>query len=590
MSEVRLVVREADRDWSGTIHGSCADRAIAALSADPVTMDELEAVYARFAKRDPDHRFLSNLRSGLNDEPYDAGLVIIDLVARLVVVDSTYSSPGQRGHVEYHNGKFSTDKSLSYHLADDWHFSNDGENWRHLAEERRRERAAKPELDSRAIFYGRPMLEFVARETFAAFARRDAIAAAVRAERIEKARQRQSKEADIPHILGGETELTDEAIAPKTWPGQEVYASPFYDTLRNIHASWLLTPRDDLGGVSPRQIALERRGHLSRDEEDRCHQWSVMGQCPPGLVETSHAYRYGGFGTHELVMYYELIRELLWSCWNHLGEMADESEALVIGNFHRLEVPRLECVRDAWFDAPNPEFHGRTPRSIIARERARLPEGMSGHHAIVDPDCPCCQMMADMPGPMFWHLDGSGMDDDFAFDIYRHTREEWDAERREWDERSKKFNAEWAERQRLGVTDSTRREDGSNAVWSRSFFVNEAADVPLGIRVFGIGCRLAELIAGVRSVGDSSEAQSHIDQLNRDFGNLRELLQGSDSSLAAALIDPVIDRFSESLNAVATTRPDLRSQCESLVDSLHKLLSPPAPDAPWDPSDSGLPF
>ena len=49
MSEVRLVVREVGRDWSGTIHASCADRAIAALSVDPVTMEELELATARFA-------------------------------------------------------------------------------------------------------------------------------------------------------------------------------------------------------------------------------------------------------------------------------------------------------------------------------------------------------------------------------------------------------------------------------------------------------------------------------------------------------------------------------------------------------------
>src|SRR5437588_7150518 len=91
MSEVRLVVREAERDWSGTIHGSCADRAVAALSADPVTLDELEASVTRFAR--PERRFFSNLSPGLCEEPFDAGLVIIDLVARLVIVDSTYSSP-----------------------------------------------------------------------------------------------------------------------------------------------------------------------------------------------------------------------------------------------------------------------------------------------------------------------------------------------------------------------------------------------------------------------------------------------------------------------------------------------------------------
>jgi hypothetical protein len=35
MSEVRLVIREAEQDWSGIVHGSEADHAIAALSADP---------------------------------------------------------------------------------------------------------------------------------------------------------------------------------------------------------------------------------------------------------------------------------------------------------------------------------------------------------------------------------------------------------------------------------------------------------------------------------------------------------------------------------------------------------------------------
>ncbi|HEY4258724.1 MAG TPA: hypothetical protein VGM98_01135 [Schlesneria sp.] len=125
MSEVRLVVRETGHDWSGTVHGSSADRAIAALSADPVTLAELEAAFARFENTSPNHRFLSNLRRGLNDEPYDAGLVVIDLVARLVVVDSTNSTPGPIGEIDYHNGKCSTDAWLRYHLANDWLFASD---------------------------------------------------------------------------------------------------------------------------------------------------------------------------------------------------------------------------------------------------------------------------------------------------------------------------------------------------------------------------------------------------------------------------------------------------------------------------------
>jgi hypothetical protein len=83
------------------MHGSRADRAIAALSADPVTLEELEDASARFARPRPNGRFFAKLRPGLCDEPYDAGLVVVDLVARLVVVDSTYSSPGKEGTVEY---------------------------------------------------------------------------------------------------------------------------------------------------------------------------------------------------------------------------------------------------------------------------------------------------------------------------------------------------------------------------------------------------------------------------------------------------------------------------------------------------------
>ncbi|MFN0197690.1 MAG: hypothetical protein ACKVT0_13175 [Planctomycetaceae bacterium] len=362
--------------------------------------------------------------------------------------------------------------------------------------------------------------------------------------------------------------------------------------------AWLLTPRDDLGGVCPREIALDRHDHLTWDLQDRCEYWSLIGDCPPGLAESSHAYRYGGLGTHELVKYYELIRELLWTCWEHTTEFNQSSNAsqgedfLSVGDFLTREVPHLEAAREAWFDCPDPECHGRTPRSIINRERSRLPEGMSGHDAIIDPDCPCCQMMSDMPGPVFWHLDGSEMDDEFAFDIYHRTREEWDEEQIRWAEHRKKFDAEWSERERLGVTDST--SDGDSAIWSRSFCVGNTADVPLGFRVFGLGCRLAELIVALRADFEremiSTETQWQIDEINRDFGNLREILQGSNSSFTESLIDPVIDRFRSTLDAIVTKRPDLILQCDALCDDLAGLLNPQSPKSVWENGDSDIPF
>jgi len=60
-------------------------------------------------------------------------------------------------------------------------------------------------------------------------------------------------------------------------------------------------------------------------------------------------------------------------------------------------------------------------------------------------------MMADEEqfGPMFWGLDGCNMDDDFAFSFHR-TRDEWEEERRKWEE----FNLEFDERER-----KRRRDD-----------------------------------------------------------------------------------------------------------------------------------
>jgi hypothetical protein len=93
-------------------------------------------------------------------------------------------------------------------------------------------------------------------------------------------------------------------------------------------------------------------------------------------------------------------------------------------------------------------------------------------------------------------------------------------------------------------------------------------------RLFGVGGHLAELIVDLRGeAADPSAApnvQRFIDRLNRDFGNLRELLQTSEPSLAEALLDPVIERFNESLAAVASARPELSAKCEFLSSMIYK--------------------
>jgi len=90
---------------------------------------------------------------------------------------------------------------------------------------------------------------------------------------------------------------------------------------------------------------------------------------------------------------------------------------------------------------------------------------------MIDPDCPCCQMMCDMPSPVFWHLDGSEMDHDFAFDLHHQTREEWEEEQRGWEESSRRFVAEREEHQRLGMTDGLSDKPDADSPWSSSFIV-----------------------------------------------------------------------------------------------------------------------
>ncbi|MBI3466298.1 MAG: hypothetical protein HY000_25070, partial [Planctomycetes bacterium] len=270
MSEVRLVIRDARRDIHGTAHGSTAERVVAALSADPETIEELEAALDRFDTPGEAGHFAGFYR-GVDDEPYDAGLVIVDLAARLVVCDSTYFSASSKGGVQYHDGVCATDSWVRYNLSEDWRLERDALCWESLAESRRHERAASPPLDARAVLYGNPLLEFMARECLQA--------------------------------SSGGAAGEGEAEAHSSAEDRE------YALVRDIHARWLTTPRDDLRGQSPRDVLLARRDHIDWDLEDRAQQWSVMQQCPRGLDQDSAAFRFGGFGTHEIVMYYELVRE-----------------------------------------------------------------------------------------------------------------------------------------------------------------------------------------------------------------------------------------------------------------------------------------
>jgi hypothetical protein len=417
MSEVGLNIIDGNEAIRGTAHGFVADAVIAALSAEPETIAELEAALDRYVKRLDDRRPFDFFDASENFEPWDAGLVIVDLASRIVATESSYSAPQAQGEVQYHDGTQATEVSLPYRVPDDWLFvhswergrlgGNPGAEYLVHREKRRAERAANSPLELREILYGHAMIEFVVLESAAA--------------------------------LGGSAELC--GFARNTSIPQSAISNPESVVPQFIHARWLTTPRADLHGRTPREVILEKLDFIDFDLHTRALQWSLLNEGPPPLARDSHAYRFAGFGTHEYVIYYYLLRHLLSDCWARLATREEIDVAA--------ESARLESIKQAWLNEPQDEFDGRIPNAIIESERRRIPMVMSAKEMIIDENCDVCRLMSGETGldfgPGFWHLDGCNMDQEFEFSTYV-TREEWeDAERRrkEFDE---EFNRKWAER------------------------------------------------------------------------------------------------------------------------------------------------
>jgi len=396
MSEVKLNLLDAGNTLVGTIHGSLADRCVAALSAEPETVSELASALARYNRPRGELGPFAAFRSSseLDPNPWDAGLVIIDLAARIVMNDSTYSAPGPEGEVDYHDGTQATECPIPYRLPCDWLFVNSIEAYRWSRDRRRKVRQAA-RLDTRAVLYGRPLLDFIV------------------ASSIDLSEANENCEA------------TSDLIASQ---------------ITAIHACWLMTPRADLRGRCPRDVVLEKQDLIDFDLHTRALQWTFQGEGPPCLSRDSFAFRFAGFGTHEWVVYYDLVRGLLW---NALDIDCRDTEAAISS---------LEKMKSSWLESSCDDYDGRVPAIIIENERKRLPQTMSAKEMIIDEDCYCCRMLAQdlemgLGGPGFWHLDGSGMDDGFAFSHFR-TLAEWETEQREREEFTRNFEREQEEQKR----------------------------------------------------------------------------------------------------------------------------------------------
>jgi hypothetical protein len=442
MSELKLNLVDSERILHGIVHGSIADACVAALSAAPETIAELEAALARFIKpcdsigpfaslcaidyrpdagaSTQETESIERFSAALDTQRWDAGVVVIDLAARIVAGESFYSQPEPEGQVCYHDGHAATDISIMYLVPDDWLFVNSVDAYQWSRERHLQKRADNPPFDARAVLFGKPLIEF--------------IVAAYRTLPAETWELLQATWQSTPEIT--------EAMAEKL--AKEFSA---------IHARWLMTARDDLRGQAPRDVLLAQQHYIDFDLDSRQWQWTALDQGPPCLSENSFAYRFAGFGTHEFVLYYDLVRHLICSVPEVVNTLGVRWQSPSDAEVNEL-IAELEQIKTEWLESPQRDLDGRVPAVLIDNERRRMPQAMRPRDMIIDDDCPMCQMFGDETSPLgmgvgFWHLDASHMEEEFAFSSCR-TFEEWEAENHRREEFEREFEQECeARRERL---------------------------------------------------------------------------------------------------------------------------------------------
>jgi len=452
MSEVRLNIMDAQAVINGKIHGSIADAVIASLSAEPEKIAELEVALGRFNKFDQSP--LASFRSGENTRSWDAGLVIVDMAARVIVAESTYDSPSAEGEICYHNGNHATDLSLPYRIPDDWLIVFSLLEYESLRHPRRDERVQQLPSDIRQVLYGRQMMEFIVTEFLGQ-------------EKILEPRQHQN--------------VPPQNDSASRQDREEILDSEEDDTLiQQMHSRWLMAPRPDLAGRTPREVILDRLSFIDFDLRSRELQWSALNECPPPLPRDSRAYLAGGVGRHEYVVYYDFMRYLLRECWIRIS--GDQSRKLdAQGNATTVDassivptnpedipsgkdrigviVEWLLEIGNAWLNRPCKDLNGRIPAEVIESERCRIPLLISPKDVLVD-DCPICQMLAeDAEEPFaqgFWHFDGSHIDSLFEFSTYLN-REEWEKEQLKWQVYTEEFERQWTKDR--AAADAVRNAD-----------------------------------------------------------------------------------------------------------------------------------
>lgn len=508
MKKIMLTICDSERAIHDVSHGGVIATMVPALGADPETIAELERALRRHVSSNRHARHLRNWSVGTAYTPAADGICMIDLPGRLVAYEWNCPEIGTSGVFECKVAPSNEVRSYPYYLSAEWLLKKGVDDWDTLVDQRRQDRAERFLPGARDVLYNEV----------------------------------------IKHIV-------DACLAAR---GTDAETS-----IVDIHRDWLMTPRSDLHGQTPRQVIMADLQHIEMDVQLLAMRMAETGEVPPTLERTSHAYRYAGMGNHEWILYYDLVRFLITEGQNQVRDNPHAVPAAL--------QQRLEQLAQEWLAIPKEDYHNHSPAELVDKERRREPLVLSGSAAVVDHDCPLCQMMADDMGPCFWHLDDSHMEHEFVFSSCQ-TLDQWDERQRQWQEMDRRIKADSDVISRENTKFSTvlgppQHAEPSPPIWDRSFVDADPNDqsVPMEFVLFGIGACLAEL--GMDLKKDAATAPL-VAQLNRDFGNLRETIRDSHE-----LVVPVVERFRDNLNQVVELCPTLTDKCVDLEDQLQRLAA-----------------
>lgn len=503
MTTCRLIVQTPEGVWQGEVDSWTALVVLAALSAEPESFEELAAAVRRYQ---PEHRLFAQARRAAPEmDVADGSGCLIDLVGRTVVAGTAFELPDPRGAYKADADEHAEGFPIVWlDTPADWLFRKVGDNWREVVAARAAARAAVRRLDVRAVLFGSPLLE---------------------------------------HLAHGVLEAADDSADEERR----------YERTLAVHADWLLTARADLGGRTPREVLLAERTRIDRDLHHRSDQWGQQRHAPAALAPDSMAYRLGGFGTTEVVLYFDLVRALLAEAWE-LAKQQPKQAVLV---------ERLVAFRDRWLRQPCEGISMLlTPAELIDSERRRLPIASDGSHLF--DDCPICQAEAEGDfGPSFMFFDGHhlALDDEFAFSLFA-TRDEWEREQEDY----RRFSEEFDRKQRERVAAGGDGDDPlAGSVWRTSFVDWDTLAGPNASpqqMLWTLSFPLSEVVGTLQDRPDSGDLWR---SLNAAYGALR-------TSQDAVATESAARELRELLEVAGQKVPDLLGRCADLQSRLDEVL------------------